>query len=528
MRVKLGDVCERGTSNLKLSDVSEKNGEFSVFGASGYIGSVDFYQQGYPYVAVVKDGAGIGRAMLCPGKTSVIGTMQYLLPKDNILPKYLFYVVKYMNLEKYFTGATIPHIYFKDYKNEEFNFDFWERQVEIVSVLSKCEKVKICRDDRMTRIRVPLGKFIKEYSERNKGNEDIPVYSVTNSQGFCTEYFGKEVASQDKTTYKIVPQGYFAYNPSRINVGSVDWQRYEKRVIVSPLYNVFSVSEGIDRQYLYYFLRSDLGRQMIKAKASGSVRDNLKLDMLKEMTIPDISVEQQKFCSSVLDKLHKLIQMRQQELQKLDEFIKARFVEMFGDVIHNSKKWQVCLFAEITSSRLGKMLDAKQQTGRNSYPYLANFNVQWFRFNLENLNKMDFDEKDRAEFELREGDLLVCEGGEIGRCAVWHNELQPCFFQKALHRVRCNHQIILPDYLAWWFRYNCDYGGFSALAGAKATIAHLPGAKLKQLQVAVPPMELQEQFAVFVAQTDKSKVAVQKALDEAQLLFDSLMQEYFG
>ena len=368
----------------------------------------------------------------------------------------------------------------------------------------------ICRDDRMTRIRVPLGKFIKEYSERNKGNEDIPVYSVTNSQGFCTEYFGKEVASQDKTTYKIVPQGYFAYNPSRINVGSVDWQRYEKRVIVSPLYNVFSVSEGIDRQYLYYFLRSDLGRQMIKAKASGSVRDNLKLDMLKEMTIPDISVEQQKFCSSVLDKLHKLIQMRQQELQKLDEFIKARFVEMFGDVIHNSKKWQVCLFAEITSSRLGKMLDAKQQTGRNSYPYLANFNVQWFRFNLENLNKMDFDEKDRAEFELREGDLLVCEGGEIGRCAVWHNELQPCFFQKALHRVRCNHQIILPDYLAWWFRYNCDYGGFSALAGAKATIAHLPGAKLKQLQVAVPPMELQEQFAVFVAQTDKSKVAVRK------------------
>ena len=66
MRVKLGDVCERETSNLKLSDVSEKNGEFSVFGASGYIGSVDFYQQGYPYVAVVKDGAGIGRAMLCP------------------------------------------------------------------------------------------------------------------------------------------------------------------------------------------------------------------------------------------------------------------------------------------------------------------------------------------------------------------------------------------------------------------------------------------------------------------------------
>ena len=82
--------------------------------------------------------------------------------------------------------------------------------------------------------RVPLGDFIKEYSVRNKSNEDIPVYSVTNSQGFCTEYFGKEIASKDKTTYKIVPRGYFAYNPSRINVGSVDWQKYEDRVIVSP------------------------------------------------------------------------------------------------------------------------------------------------------------------------------------------------------------------------------------------------------------------------------------------------------
>lgn len=279
-------------------------------------------------------------------------------------------------------------------------------------------------------------------------------------------------------------------------------------------------------RFLMYALRGK--RTYIENRAKGVAQKGIYLKEVSDIDIyiPDIS--NQEIIINKLDKVNTIIKLRQEELLALDNLIKARFVEMFGDVIHNSKKWQVCLFAEITSSRLGKMLDAKQQTGRNSYPYLANFNVQWFRFNLENLNKMDFDEKDRAEFELREGDLLVCEGGEIGRCAVWHNELQPCFFQKALHRVRCNHQIILPDYLAWWFRYNCDYGGFSALAGAKATIAHLPGAKLKQLQVAVPPMELQEQFAVFVAQTDKSKVAVQKALDEAQLLFDSLMQEYFG
>ena len=278
---------------------------------------------------------------------------------------------------------------------------------------------------------------------------------------------------------------------------------YVSLAVLRPIKSIYP-------KYLLYAINSPVAKRQFDAGLKGIGVPNLHLGVIRETVINVAEREEQELICETLDKVAGIIDKRKAELNALDDLIKARFVEMFGDVIHNSKKWQVCLFAEITSSRLGKMLDAKQQTGRNSYPYLANFNVQWFRFNLENLNKMDFDEKDRAEFELREGDLLVCEGGEIGRCAVWHNELQPCFFQKALHRVRCNHQIILPDYLAWWFRYNCDYGGFSALAGAKATIAHLPGAKLKQLQVAVPPMELQEQFAVFVAQTDKSKVAVRK------------------
>lgn len=141
VRVKLEDVCERGISNLKMSDVTDLSGNYPIYGAAGYIGNVDFYHQINPYVAIVKDGAGIGRAMLCPAQSSIIGTMQYLLPKKNILPRYLYYVVKYMHLEKYFTGATIPHIYFKDYKNETFNLEALERQKEIVTVLEKCERV---------------------------------------------------------------------------------------------------------------------------------------------------------------------------------------------------------------------------------------------------------------------------------------------------------------------------------------------------------------------------------------------------
>lgn len=141
MRVKLADVCERGSSNLKQADVIDKAGEYPVYGATGYLGNVDFYHQEKPYVAVVKDGAGIGRTTLHPSKSSVIGTMQYLLPKENVLPEYLCYVVRYMHLEKYFTGATIPHIYFKDYKNEEFTLDTLDRQRKIVDNLKKVENI---------------------------------------------------------------------------------------------------------------------------------------------------------------------------------------------------------------------------------------------------------------------------------------------------------------------------------------------------------------------------------------------------
>ena len=363
MRVKLEDVCERGSSNLKQSDIIDATGDYPIYGAAGYIGNVDFYHQDKPYVAVVKDGAGIGRTTLHPAKSSVIGTMQYLLPKENVLPEYLCYVVRYMHLEKYFTGATIPHIYFKDYKNEQFNLDSLERQAEIVDILGKCERVIASRED---------------------------------------------------------------------------------------------------------------------------------------------------------------------ELQKLDELIKARFVELFGNVICNEKKWPTYTLSDISDSRLGKMLDAKKQTGEYQHPYLANFNVQWFRFDFSQLNVMDFTEADRMEFELQEGDLLVTEGGEVGRCAVWKNEVASCYFQKALHRVRCDKQIIIPDYLAWWFKQRADYNSFEDVVGGKTSIPHLTGVKLKSLKVVVPDMELQKQFVEFTKQVDKSKVVVQKALDEAQLLFDSLMQDYFG
>ena len=284
--------------------------------------------------------------------------------------------------------------------------------------------------------------------------------------------------------------------------------------------------EIVNNRYLMYQLQNM--RPFLEKEARGVAQKGIYLKQVSQLDIKIPELEHQMQIVKVLDKASKLIFLRKQQLAKLDELVKARFVEMFGNIIRNDKSWPIHNFSDIASSRLGKMLDAKQQTGKYSYPYLANFNVQWFNFNVDNLNQMDFNEAEQKEFELRDGDLLVCEGGEIGRCAVWHNEIQPCFFQKALHRVRCNRQLVQPDYLAWGFKYNCNHGGFAEIAGAKATIAHLPGIKLKQLQVALPPLSLQNEFAAFVERVDQQKQTVQQSLEKLELMKKALMQEYFG
>ena len=376
----------------------------------------------------------------------------------------------------------------------------------------------------MTRNRVPLGNYVTEYSVRNKDNEDIPVYSVTNSQGFCREYFGKEVASKDKTTYKIVPYGYFAYNPSRINVGSVDWQRCEAQVIVSPLYNVFSVSDELDRQFLYYFLKSNIGRQMIRAKAAGSVRDNLKLDMLKEMTIPDSSLDDQRHCVATLDNLQYLIELRKKQLNELDNLVKARFVELFGDINTNDKKWD--------SQPLGELCTIVRGGSPRPIESFLGGDVPWIKIGDATKGDNIYLHATK-EHIIQDGvkkSRMVKSGSLIfANCGVSLGFARIITFDGCIHDgwlamedidVRLDKVFLLQA-------LNQMTDHFRKIAPA-GTQPNLNTAIMKAFIQIIPPMELQKEYIAFVEQTDKSKVVVQKALDEAQTLFDSLMQEYFG
>jgi len=140
------------------------------------------------------------------------------------------------------------------------------------------------------------------------------------------------------------------------------------------------------------------------------------------------------------------------------------------------------------------MLDAKQQTGEHRRPYLRNLNVQWARFDLSSVLEMDFPPEQREEFLLRKGDLLICEGGEVGRSAIWDGQLPECYFQKALHRVRPKADKCAAEYVLYLLWALAKRGGLMDL-NAKATIPHLTGVQLAALQIPLPPVDLQRAFA---------------------------------
>ncbi len=138
---------------------------------------------------------------------------------------------------------------------------------------------------------------------------------------------------------------------------------------------------------------------------------------------------------------------------------------------------------------------------------------------------MDFNKKDRKIFSLQYGDLLVCEGGEIGRCAIWRNQLEECYFQKALHRVRVKDSLT-PQFLQYVFWYYAHYGGFKNVSN-RATVLHLTGEKLKETEIPVPPIALQNKFATIVEKVRTLKEKYKNSLKDLETLYGALSHKAF-
>ena len=252
--------------------------------------------------------------------------------------------------------------------------------------------------------------------------------------------------------------------------------------------------ENANYKYLYYALTRE------KIPDTGY---NRHFKWLKEIDIKYPSVDKQDNIVKKLDKLSSIIQKRKQELDKLDELVKARFVETFGDVVSNTKNWKTYTWNDVLVIKNGKN-QKNVENNKGIYPICGSGGIMSY-----------------ADDYITESNSVI-----IGRKGNINN---PILMREKFWNVDTafglepNTTILNVDYLFMF----CSFFDFEVLNKA-VTIPSLTKADLLRIIIPIPPIELQNQFADFVKQIDKSKVAVQKALDEAQLLFDSLMQEYFG
>lgn len=137
---KLGEICEKQSSNISANSLEESGGDYKIYGATGFLQFVDFYLEEEPFISIVKDGAGVGRILLCEAKSSVLGTLDILKPKAENNIQFLYALISTIRFEKYITGSTIPHIYFKDYSKEKVDVPIPEEQNKIAVLLTSLEE----------------------------------------------------------------------------------------------------------------------------------------------------------------------------------------------------------------------------------------------------------------------------------------------------------------------------------------------------------------------------------------------------
>lgn len=177
-KVKLNNLCSRGKSSLRQKDVSN-DGPYAVYGASGLVGTMASFQNAVPYVAVVKDGAGVGRASACEAKTSVLETMQALIPSEGIDRDYLLHLVRSLHLGDGFSGSTIPHIYFKDYGKLPVRLHSPAEQKRIVDIFASIERqIKVSKQQLDQLDSLVKSRFVEMFGTPDNNIHSLPIKTM--------------------------------------------------------------------------------------------------------------------------------------------------------------------------------------------------------------------------------------------------------------------------------------------------------------------------------------------------------------
>ena len=276
----------------------------------------------------------------------------------------------------------------------------------------------------------------------------------------------------------------------------------------------FTLNTNIVRQkYFYYIFKVKSTLDYLASNSSGSTFKSIKMNQLKRMVFDIPSLKEQDSIITILDKVCNVIEMRKRELGSLDELIKARFVEMFGDMYLNSKGWSEAklesmanVVSGITKGRKTKSEDLTE------VPYMAVSNVKDGYIDWTTVKTIGATQQEIEQYRLLADDVLMTEGGDpdkVGRGAIIKEPLENCIHQNHIFRVRLDESVVLPEYFAEYLQHQRSKRYFLGCAKQTTGIASINMTQLRALPVLIPPLSKQEEFVLFKAQVDKSKVTKQ-------------------
>lgn len=284
----------------------------------------------------------------------------------------------------------------------------------------------------------------------------------------------------------------------------------------------------LDNQFAYFYFSSDSFLHKLPRITKKSVNQaSFTVSELKKIDIPCPALSQQHKIAKILSIIQTLCNKRNEQLKIFDELVKSRFLEMFGmsEGIDKHLEDVADICSGITKGRKVLGLELRE------VPYMAVSNVKMGYIDLSTVKTIMATENEIEQYRLFPNDILMTEGGDpdkVGRGAIIRNLPKDCIHQNHIFRVRLHKDVLLPEFFEEYLQGNSARRYFLKAAKQTTGIASINMKQLRALPVKIPPIKVQIQYSDFVHQVDKSKMAVQKSLDELEILKKSLMQTYFG
>lgn len=294
--------------------------------------------------------------------------------------------------------------------------------------------------------------------------------------------------------------------------------------------HIFKVlpKQNVSKMYLYYALTSIIKELYSKSHGSGMV--HVTKGKFEETEIPLPPLPTQHAIVTRIETLFTELDKAVQHLHTAQQQIKTYRQAVLNQWLNNEDgKWEMVKLGDVAEMCLGKMLDKNKNKG-TFQPYLRNVNVRWGQFDLDDLLEMKFEESEKDKYGIRKGDLIMCEGGEPGRCAIWNSDIQNMKIQKALHRIRLNNNV-LNKYVYFLFVLYAQNGVLGKYFTG-TTIKHLTGQSLKSVDFPLPPLSEQQRIVAEIesrlSQASAAEESIGKALQQAEALRQSILKKAFN